>query len=122
MKCRCNFVIASQCAHWRGDPLKIPETLGDCRVPFGFAQGPRNDSFGEIFLKIILQQVKVQGRIPFSFLAHHPATAGCYGEMRHFEPSKVAKSALVSWGKLFCIVPNLDPAVFRTYLRPSGGK
>ena len=25
-------VIASQCAHWRGNPPDTPETLGDCHV------------------------------------------------------------------------------------------
>ena len=33
-------VIASQCAHWRGNPRKLPESFGDCHVGL---RPPRND-------------------------------------------------------------------------------
>ena len=46
---RYSSVIASQCAHWRGNPPNIPETLGDCHVGL---RPPRNDElFGEQFVK-----------------------------------------------------------------------
>ena len=46
---RYSSVIASQCAHWRGNPRNIPETLGDCHVGL---RPPRNDElFGEQFVK-----------------------------------------------------------------------
>ena len=32
-------VIASQCAYWRGNPLRFPESPGDCH-----GLRPRNDS------------------------------------------------------------------------------
>ena len=31
-------VIANQSADWCGNPLDIPETLGDCHVAFGSSQ------------------------------------------------------------------------------------
>jgi len=46
---RYSSVIASQCAHWRGNPRNIPETLRDCHVGL---RPPRNDElFGEQFVK-----------------------------------------------------------------------
>jgi len=46
---RYSSVIASQCAHWRGNPRNIPETLRDCHVGL---RPPRNDElFGEQFDK-----------------------------------------------------------------------
>ena len=37
-------VIASQCAHWCGNPLRFPESPGDCHVA-AFRAAPRNDAF-----------------------------------------------------------------------------